>query len=134
MEISIFFPLTVITSNAPSNALLDTTKTTELLNGFKFSYHCPANFCQPTSSNSFPACIRFDQREAPEIPTAEFSTQGRLYDRGKNIQINLIRKIIEDFIEEGGDFVTGTVSDHRSPKHNICLSMASFKYMSLYGI
>ena len=43
-------------------------KTTELWNGFKFSYHCPVHFCQPTSSNSFPARARFDQREAPAIP------------------------------------------------------------------
>ena len=69
-----------------------------------------SHFCQPTSSNSFPACVRFDQWEAPEIPMAEFGTQGRLYDRVKNLQINLRRKIVEDFIEEEGDFVTGNVS------------------------
>ena len=80
-------------------------------NGFKFLFHCPAHYCQPTSSNSFPGCICFDQRKAPEIPTAEFSTQERLYDRGKNLHIiNLRRKIIEGFIEEGGDFITGNVS------------------------
>ena len=62
------------------------------------------------SSNSFPACLRFDQREAPEIPKIEFGTQGRLYDRGKSLQINLRGKIIDDFIEEEGEFVTGNVS------------------------
>ena len=87
----------------------DIMKTTELRNGFQFSFHCPAHFCQPTSSNSLPACVRFDQWEAPEIPAAELSTQGRLYDRGKNLQMNLRRKTIEDFIKEG-DFVTGYFS------------------------
>ena len=54
---------------------------------------------------------------SPEIPskcnldaTAEFSTQGRLYDCGKNLQINLRKKIIEDFIDKEGDFVTGNIS------------------------
>ena len=51
-----------------------------------------------------------NQREAPEIPTAEFNTQGRSHDRGKNLQINLRRKIIKDFIEEEGDFFTGNFS------------------------
>ena len=55
-------------------------------------------------------CIRFDQREAPEIPAAEFSTQGRLYDCRTNLPINLRRKIMEDFVEEEGDFVTGNIS------------------------
>ena len=85
-------------------------KTTELRNGFEFSYPCPAHFCQPTSSNSFPACIHFDWWEAPEIPMAEFSTHGRLHHCWKSLQINLRRKIIEDFIEEEGDFVTGNIS------------------------
>ena len=44
------------------------------------------------------------------MPKVEFSTQGRLYNRGKNLQINLRRKIIEDFIEDGVEFVTGNIS------------------------
>ena len=40
---------------------------------------------------------------------AELCTQGRWYDSGKELQVNLRRKVIEDFIEKGGDkfFVTG---------------------------
>ena len=38
-------------------------KTTEEQNGYKFLYHCPAHFCQPTSSR-----VHFNQREVPEIP------------------------------------------------------------------
>ena len=37
----------------------------------------------------------------------ELSKCGRLYDRGKAIQADLQRKIVQDIIEESGDFVTG---------------------------
>ena len=70
---------------------------------------CPAQFWQPTSSNSFPMCILFDQGEVPEIPMAEFTTQERLNDHRGNLPINLRTKIIEDFVEEEGDFVTGNI-------------------------
>ena len=70
---------------------------------------CPAHFWQPTSSNSFPMCIRFDLGEVPEIPMAEFSTQERLNDHRKNLPINLGTKIVEDFVAEEGDFVTGNI-------------------------
>ena len=38
---------------------------------------------------------------------ADISARGRLFDRGKALNIDLRRKIIQDIIEEGGDFATG---------------------------
>ncbi|XP_078382244.1 uncharacterized protein LOC144664917 [Oculina patagonica] len=37
----------------------------------------------------------------------EFSKLGRFYDRGRALQVDLKRKIIQDIVEDGGDFVTG---------------------------
>jgi hypothetical protein len=38
---------------------------------------------------------------------AKFSKSGRLYDRGKSLSIDLRRNIIQDIVEQGGDFGTG---------------------------
>ena len=88
----------------------DITKTTELRNIFKFSYHCPAHFFQPMSSNSFPAYICFDQREHLKFLQQSLAHKEDFTICGKKLQINLWRKIIDHFMEEGGDFVTGNVS------------------------
>ncbi|KAL9977766.1 hypothetical protein ACROYT_G015206 [Oculina patagonica] len=37
----------------------------------------------------------------------EFSKLGRFYDRWRALQVDLKRKIIQDIVEDGGDFVTG---------------------------
>ena len=46
-------------------------------------------------------------RSTTVFTMAELSARGRLYGRGKALDIDLRRKIIQDIIEKGGDFTTG---------------------------
>ncbi|KAL9983401.1 hypothetical protein ACROYT_G005568 [Oculina patagonica] len=50
----------------------------------------------------------------------EFSKLGRFYNCGRALQVDLKRKIIQDIVEDGGDFVTGFLPGSFSviPKRN----------------
>jgi len=82
---------------------LITTKITELRNGTEFSYDNHAHFCMIAPPTFIDKFLAFHDCER----MASVSKAGRVFEQGKALSDDLRKNIIQDIVEEGGDFVTG---------------------------